>query len=149
MLTLRTPATLLLGAALALTLTACGSESDGGDAGSKPTTTASASGPTTPATDSTPTPKNSGIVPDATWAGVFKKALPPLANTSDDDVATAARKVCTDFEASPTDATADTILKGLETSLGLDSTQSQIFASGAVTHFCTGRATAWTKASVG
>ncbi|WP_353952454.1 DUF732 domain-containing protein [Knoellia sp. S7-12] len=148
MLRMRKPTTLLMGAALALALTACGSESNDSAEGSTPTTTSSASDAATPS-GTTPAPKNSGIVPDATWAGVIKKVVPPLANKSDDEVASAAKKICTDFEASPTDASADAILKGLETSLGLDSTQTQIFGSAAVTHFCTPQTDAWTKASIG
>lgn len=148
MLTLRKPATLLIGAALAITLTACGSESSDGDSGSTPSTTTSASGPAT-SSGTTPEPGNSGIVPDAAWASVFKKALPPLASKSDDEVAAAAKKVCTDFEASPDKATAATILKDAESALGVDSTQARIFASGAITHFCTGQSTAWTTASIG
>ena len=148
MLRTRKPTTLLLGAALAITLTACGSESSDGDAGSTPSTSTSASGPAT-SSGTTPEPGNSGIVPDSAWASVFKKTVPPLASKSDEEVATAAKKVCTDFEASPDKATATTILKDAETTLGLDSTQSQIFASGAITHFCTDRSAAWTTASLG
>ncbi|MFC7490056.1 MULTISPECIES: DUF732 domain-containing protein [unclassified Knoellia] len=146
MLTLRKPVTLLCGAALALTLSACGSESPD-TSGSTPTPSTTSA--PTPSSSPTPTPSNSGIVPANTWASVFKKAVPPLASKSDEAVATAGQKVCTDFEAAPTDATADTILKGLESSLGLDRTQAQIFASGAITHFCTPQADAWTKASLG
>lgn len=145
MLSLRKPSTLLIGAALALPLTACGSESNDAPAGSTPSATTS----TTSNSASSPAPSNSGIVPANTWAQVFKKAVPPLAAKSDGEVAAAGQKVCTDFEAAPTDATADTILKGLETSLALDSTQSRIFASGAITHFCTPQTEAWTKASIG
>lgn len=148
MLTFRKPATLLIGAALALTLTACGSESPDGDAGSTPSTTTSPSNAaTSPGT--TPEPSNSGIVPDATWAGVFKKAVPPLASKSDEEVATAAKKVCSDFEAAPTKDTAKTILQGAQSGLGLDVTQAQIFATGAVTHFCTAQTGAWTTAAIG
>ncbi len=149
MLTFRKPATLLIGAALALSLAACGSESSDGDAGSTPSTTSSASTPATPTTGTTPEPSNSGIVPDAAWAGIFKKAVPPLANKSDEEVATAARKVCSDFEAAPTKETAKTILQGAQSSLGLDATQAQIFATGAITHFCTAQSGAWTTAAIG
>ncbi|MFC7487236.1 DUF732 domain-containing protein [Knoellia sp. CPCC 206453] len=148
MLTFRKPATLLIGAAMALALTACGSESSDGDAGSTPSTTTSPSGPAT-STGTTPEPGNSGIVPDATWAGIFKRAVPPLASKSDKEVATAARKVCSDFEAAPTKETAKTILQGAQSGLGLDATQAQIFATGAITHFCTGQSGAWTTAAIG
>lgn len=150
MLRMRKSATLLLGGALTLALTACGSDSPDGASGSTPSSTTSASGSATPSSSgTTPAPGNSGIVPDATWAGLFKKALPPLAGKSDDEVATAARKVCSDFEATPDKATATTILKEAESALGLDSTQSRIFASGAITHFCTDQQEAWTTASLG
>ena len=143
--TLRTPATLLLGGLLALTLTACGSESSD-DSGSTPSSSSSA-GDSAPS--ASPTPSNSGIVPENTWASVFKKALPPLAGKSDEEVATAAKNVCTTFEATPDKTTAKAILADLGTTLALDATQQQIFASGAVTHFCTGQADEWTKASLG
>jgi hypothetical protein len=144
MLTLRTPATLLLGGLLALTLTACGSESS--DGGSAPSSGSSTSD-TTPS--ASPSPSNSGIVPENTWASVFKKALPPLADKSDEEVATAAKNVCTTFESTPDRTTAKAILADLGTTLALDATQQQIFASGAVTHFCTGQTDEWTKASLG
>ncbi|KGN29615.1 hypothetical protein N798_13255 [Knoellia flava TL1] len=140
---LRTPATLLSGCALALALTACGSGSPD-DSGSAPASTSTDR--TSPS--ASPEPSNSGIVPDNTWASVFKKALPPLADRSDAEVAAAARKVCTTFEASPDEATARAILADLGTTLTLDATQRQLFASGAVTHFCTGRTGAWTQASM-
>lgn len=145
MLRIRKPSTLLLGAALALALTACGSQSNDDPAGSTPSTSTS----TSSGTASSPAPTNSGIVPANTWAQVFKKAVPPLAAKSDEEVAAAGQKVCADFEASPTDATAKTILKGLEAPLGLDHTQAVVFASGAITHFCTPQTDAWTKASLG
>ena len=145
MLTLRTPATLLLGGLLALTLTACGSESS--DGGSAPSSGSSASDTTAPS--ASPEPSNSGIVPENTWASLFKKALPPLADKSDEEVATAAKNVCTTFEATPDKTTAKAILADLGTTLALDATQQQIFASGAVTHFCTGQTDEWTKASLG
>lgn len=144
MLRLRTPATLLTGCALALALTACGSDSPG-DGDSTPASTSSDATSPSPS----PKPSNSGIVPDNTWASVFKKALPPLADRSDEEVAAAAKKVCTTFEASPDEATATAILSDLGTTLALDDTQQQLFASGAVTHFCTGQSGAWTKASLG
>ena len=146
MLTLRTPATLLLGGLLALTLTACGSESSD-DSGSAPSSSSSAGDTTAPS--ASPSPSNSGIVPENTWASVFKKALPPLADKSDEEVATAAKNVCTTFEATPDRTTAKAVLADLGTTLGLDATQQQIFASGAITHFCTGQADEWTKASLG
>lgn len=149
MLNLRMPATLLIGAALALTLSACGSGASEGTSTTTPSTTTSPSDAPTSSSSTTPEPSNSGIVPDAAWAGVFKKAVPPLAKKTDDEVATAAKKVCTDFEASPAKTSADAILKGLETDLGLDVVQQQIFASGAITHFCTGQSSAWTTASIG
>ncbi|CAN7203058.1 DUF732 domain-containing protein [Knoellia sp. LjRoot47] len=147
MLTLRTPATLLLGGVLALSLAACGSGSsdDAGTSGSESSTSDTSASGSSPS----PTPSNSGIVPENTWASVFKKAIPPLADKSDEQVAAAAKKVCTTFEANPDEATAKAILADLGTTLALDPTQQQIFASGAVTHFCTGQADEWTKASLG
>lgn len=145
MLSLRKPSTLLIGAAVALTLTACGTQSNDDPAGSTPATSTS----TSPSSTSAPEPSNSGIVPANTWAQIFKKAVPPLAAKSDEEVAAAGQKVCADFEASPTDATAKAILKGLEAPLGLDHTQAVVFASGAITHFCTPQTEAWTKASLG
>lgn len=144
MLRLRLPATLLTGCALALALTACGSESPD-DTASTPTSTSSDA--TSPS--SSPEPSNSGIVPENTWASVFKKALPPLVDKSDEEVAMAAKNVCTAFEATPDKTTAKAILADLGTTLALDATQQQIFASGAVTHFCTGQTDEWTKASLG
>lgn len=132
-------------AALALSLTACGSDSPD-DTAATPAASASSTGPET---GGSPTPGNSGIVPDNTWAGVFKKAVPPLADRSDEEVVTAAKKVCSTFEASPDKPTATAILTDLGTSLSLDATQQQIFASGAVTHFCTAQSGAWTEASIG
>lgn len=144
---LRLPATLFAAAALALSVSACGSESADGGSGSTTAPTSAAS--STGGTGSTPEPSNSGIVPENTWAGVVKKAVAPLAEKSDEDVVAAAKKVCSTFEASPDEATAKAILKDNETALGLDHTQSIIFASAAVTHFCTGQTDAWTKASSG
>lgn len=141
----RTLPTLLAAGTLALSLTACGSESPD-DAGSTPATSASSTGSDASAS---PTPGNSGIVPDNTWAGVFKKAVPPLADRSDEEVVAAAKKVCSTFEATPDQTTAKAILADLGTSLSLDATQQQIFASGAVTHFCTAQSGAWTQASIG
>jgi hypothetical protein len=86
-----------------LALASCGSEAGDGTSGSTPSAT------TAPGTASPPIPSNSGVVPENTWASVFKKALPPLAAKDDAQVAAAARKVCTDFGASPTDTTAKTI----------------------------------------
>ena len=148
MLRIRETLTLLAAGAVALTLASCGSETpDGATGPTAPTSTTTGA----PTTDTSPSaaPSNSGIVPANTWATVFKKAVPPLASKSDEEVAAAGEKVCTDFEAAPTDATADTILTGLQSGLALDSTQAQIFASGAITHFCTPQADAWTKASLG
>ena len=136
---------LLAAGTLALSLTACGSDSPD-DTAATPTASASSTGPETSAS---PTPGNSGIVPDNTWAGVFKKAVPPLADRSDEEVVAAAKKVCSTFEATPNQATAKAILADLGTSLSLDATQQQIFASGAVTHFCTAESGAWTQASIG
>ena len=137
--------TLLATVTAALVLTACGSQSSGNGA-SSPTASASSTGP---ATSVSPTPGNSGIVPDNTWAGVFKKAVPPLADRSDEEVVAAAKEVCSTFEATPDQATAKAILADLGTRLSLDATQQQIFASGAVTHFCTAQSGAWTQASIG
>ncbi|EAQ00472.1 hypothetical protein JNB_09874 [Janibacter sp. HTCC2649] len=144
MLRIRKPLTLLAAGALALTLTACGSETPDAPSG-----TTSSSTTTAPTTGSSPAPTNSGIVPENTWASVFKKAVPPLASKSDEEVATAAKKVCADFEAAPTDATAEAILQGAQSGLGLDATQAQIFATGAITQFCTPQSGAWTKAAIG
>ncbi|MFW5472661.1 DUF732 domain-containing protein [Knoellia sp. CPCC 206450] len=141
----RTPMTLLAAAALALSVTACGSESPD-DTAARPTASASSTGPDT---SESATPGNSGIVPDNTWAGVFKKAVPPLADRSDEEVVAAAKKVCSTFEATPDKPTAKAILADLGTTLNLDATQQQIFASGAVTHFCTAQSGAWTQASIG
>ncbi|KGN38326.1 DUF732 domain-containing protein [Knoellia subterranea] len=141
---LRLPATLFAAAALALTMSACGSGSAEGT--STPTTGSSAS---QPSDANSPAPTNSGIVPENTWAGVVKKAVAPLAEKSDEDVVAAAKKVCSTFEANPDEATAKAILTGNESALGLDHTQSVIFASAAVTHFCTPQTEAWTKASIG
>ncbi|MDT0214024.1 hypothetical protein Q9R29_09010 [Rothia sp. ARF10] len=142
---LRALPTLLAAGALTLSLTACGSGSPN-DAGSTPAASASSTGSDASAS---PTPGNSGIVPDNTWAAVFKKAVPPLAGRSDEEVVAAAKKVCSTFETTPDPATAKTILADLGTSFSLDATQQQIFASGAVTHFCTARSGAWTQASIG
>lgn len=142
---LRTLPTLMAAAALALPLTACGSGSPD-DTAATPTAPASSTGPDTSAS---PASSNSGIVPDKTWAGVFKKAVPPLADRSDEEVVAAAKKVCSTFEATPDKPTAKAILADLGTSLSLDPTQQQIFASGSVTHFCTGQSSAWTQASIG
>ena len=136
--------TLLATVTAALVLTACGSQSSG-DGASTPTASASSTGPAS----ASPTPGNSGIVPDNTWAGVFKKAVPPLADRSDEEVVAAAKEVCSTFEATPDQATAKAILADLGTRLSLDATQQQIFASGAVTHFCTAQSGAWTQASIG
>ena len=141
----RTLPTLLATVTAALTLTACGSET-ADDSALTPTASPSSTGP---ATSASPTPGNSGIVPDNTWAGVFKKAVPPLADRSDEEVVAAAKKVCSTFEATPDQTTAKAILADLGTRLRLDATQQQIFASGAVTHFCTARSAAWTQASIG
>lgn len=143
---LRTSLTLVAGVSLALSLAACGSGSADDPSGAPSSTSSSTTAPTT---DSSPAPSNSGIVPENTWASVFKKAVPPLASKSDEQVAAAGKKVCTDFEAAPTDVTAKAILEGAQSDLGLDSTQAQIFASGAITHFCTAQSGAWTTASLG
>jgi hypothetical protein len=145
---LRPPVALLIGGALALALTACGSATSNDTAGADGTATSAPGTPSTPI-GSSPAPSNSGIVPANTWASVFKKALPPIADTRDEDVVTAAQKVCTTFEATPDEATAKAILADLGASLALDATQQQVFASGAVTHFCTGSADDWTRASIG
>lgn len=142
---LRAQPPLFVAAALALSLVACGSEPPD-DTAATPTASASSTGPDTSAS---PTPGNSGIVPDNTWAGVFKKAVPPLAERSDEEVVAAAKKVCSTFEATPDKPTAKAILTDLGTTLGLDATLQQIFASGAVTHFCTAQSGAWTQASIG
>lgn len=138
-----------------LALTACGSDSPDDTAGSTPSTTTSPSNAATPSPSSSPTtpespaPSNSGIVPDEAWSGVIKKFVPPLAAKSDTQVATAGRKVCADFEASPDAATAKKIVAEAQTALGLDATQSQIFATAAITHFCTPQSDAWTKTLTG
>ncbi|KGN32190.1 hypothetical protein N802_11105 [Knoellia sinensis KCTC 19936] len=136
---LRTPATLLISGAVALGLSACSSD-DPPEA--TPTPTASASAPSPAAT-------NSGIVPDNVWAGVIKRAVPVLAETPDAEIVTAAKKVCTTFEAEPNKASATAILKDTETTLELDTVQARVFASAAITHFCTDRSDEWTEASIG
>lgn len=144
-----TTMTIIASAALALSLTACGSEST--DAGSADKTTAPAASPTGDTSSATtePSPSNGGIVPDEAWAATFKKAIPPMANTSDAEVVTAGKKICTTFTADPTPVTAEAIIKDAETTFKLDSVQANMWTAGAVAHFCNDQGTAFLTASVG
>ncbi len=134
------------GAALALTLTACGSDNaaDSG-AGDKAT---SAAGSATAAASPT-TGGDSGGSGDEAWASKFKKVIPPLADTPDAQLVTAGKKMCADFTAAPTPVTAKAIIKDAETTLKLDSVQANMWTGGAIAHFCNDQGTAFLTASVG
>lgn len=139
---------IIAGAVLALSLTACGSSSDDASSGDK--ATASGGSPTSDASTSTePSTGTGGSVADETWASRFKKVIPPLADTPDAQLVAAGKKMCTDFEAAPTPATAKAIIKEAETTLKLDSTQANMWTGGAISHFCNDQGTAFLTASVG
>ncbi|MFC7487229.1 DUF732 domain-containing protein [Knoellia sp. CPCC 206453] len=134
---------IIAGAALALTLTACGSDNaaDPGS-GDKASSTGSATGAASPTTGT----DTSG---DEAWASRFKKVIPPLADTPDAQLVTAGKKMCADFTAAPTPVTAKAIIKDAETTLKLDSAQANMWTGGAVAHFCNDQGTAFLTASVG
>lgn len=134
--------TIIAGAVLALSLTACGSDK------ADDTTTGSSASPTSAATPGT-TPSNGGIVPDEAWAAAFKKAIPPLKDIPDADIVAAGKKVCADFTASPTAAVAKAAVKDAETTFKLDQVQANIFTGGVVAHFCTDQGNAFLSASIG
>ncbi|WP_148232372.1 DUF732 domain-containing protein [Janibacter sp. HTCC2649] len=130
------------GLALALTLTACGSE--------KADDATSGSTGTTPAATTTASPGGaSDGSADEQWAGRFKKAIPPLADTPDADLVAAGKKMCADFTAAPTAPTAKAIIKDAETTLKLDPVQANLWTGGAIAHFCNDQGTAFLTASVG
>lgn len=140
--------TIIAGAVLALSLTACGSESN--DAGSGDKTTAPAASPTGDAGSTTaPSTGTGGVVPDDAWAAAFKKAIPPLKDTPDADIVAAGKKVCADFKASPTPETAKGIVKDTATNFKIDQMQANIFTGGVVAHFCNDQGDAFIKASIG
>lgn len=141
---------ILAGTALALTLSACGSEK------ASDTSSGSGSGPvssTTPATAPSPAPSgsatNQGIIPDDVWAGTFKKAIPPLADVPNDELVAAGKKLCADFTAAPTAATAKAGIAAARTTWKLDSVQANIWTGGAIARFCNDQGTAFLTASIG
>ncbi|WP_353952450.1 hypothetical protein V6K52_03125 [Knoellia sp. S7-12] len=141
--------TIIASAALALSLTACGSGSTDAGSGDKATSpAASATGNTSSAT-AQPSTGTGGTVPDEQWAAKFKTVIPPMANTSDAEIVTAGKKICTTFTADPTPATAKAIIKDAETTFKLDSVQANMWAGGAVSHFCNDQGTTFLSASVG
>jgi hypothetical protein len=141
---------ILAGAALALTLTACGSD-DAADAGSgdKATSTGSATGAASPSTGSSGSTGSTGGSADEAWASRFKKVIAPLADTPDAQLVDAGKKMCADFTAAPTPETAKAIIKEAETTLKLDSVQANMWTGGAIAHFCNDQGTAFLTASVG
>lgn len=68
---------------------------------------------------------------------------------SDADILAAGQKVCTDFTANPTSEGTKKIIAELQTSLGADSTQANIFSGAAMAHFCSDKSEAFMKASIG
>lgn len=132
-------------ASVALTLSACGSEK-ADDAGSG--SSSGASNPTASASSSA-TATNEGIIPDDLWATTFKKAIPPLADVPNAELIAAGKKLCADFTAAPTTATAKAGIAEAESTWGLDSVQANMWTGGAIARFCNDQGTAFLKASVG
>ncbi|MBK8731262.1 MAG: DUF732 domain-containing protein [Tetrasphaera sp.] len=142
--------------ATSLMLTACG----GGDSTTTgnenaPTTSTAATGsapgtPSSPASAST-SAGDSGTAPAAdekAWVEVLKKTMPALASTSDAEILTQAKKVCTDFKANPTNAGANAGVKEIESAFGLDSTFAKVFATASITQYCNDQSEAYMKASI-
>ena len=132
-------------ASVALTLSACGSEK-ADDAGS-----GSSSGASSPTASASPsaTATNQGIIPDDLWATTFKKAIPPLADVPNAELIAAGKKLCADFTAASTTATAKAGIAEAESTWGLDSVQANMWTGGAIARFCNDQGTAFLKASVG
>lgn len=136
--------TITAGLALALALTACGSDkADDNGSGDKATSSSTSTGAATPTTG------GSDGSADEQWAAKFKTAIPPLANTPDADLVTAGKKMCADFTAAPTPETAKAIIKDAGTTLKLDAVQANIWTGGAIAHFCNDQGTAFLTGSVG
>lgn len=136
---------IIAGVAVALTLTACGSEkaddTGTGSGGATKTPTSAAS--------SSPSATNQGIIPDDIWAGTFKKAIPPLADVPNSELIAAGKKLCADFTAAPTPATAKAAIAQSESTWKLDSVQANMWTGGAIARFCNDQGTAFLTASVG
>lgn len=142
--------TIVASAALALGLTACGDDSSGGDAARGSDKTFAAGMPSDVAserpdygTDSAPPASTEpspaapgGGTSDEMWAAGYKKAIPSLASTPDQQLVTEGKKTCTTWKANPTPATAKSIVKDAEKSLKLDTMQANMWVGGAMAHFC-------------
>lgn len=140
--------TIIAGAVLALSLTACGSDT-AGDSSSGDKTTANAASPTGDATGSTgtePSTGTGGMVPDEQWAAAFKKAIPPMASVDDAEIVAAGKKICSTFTADPSPATAKAVVADAETTFKLDSVQANMWVGGAIAHFCNDQGTAYLDA---